>query len=56
MRVGHVPRELSQYIWHAIESRAICGVTVLNPNPRPYPLVQVRLEVLLDLRVKLNDV
>ena len=55
-RVGHVPRELSQYIWHAMERGAICGATVLDPTPRPSPLVQGRLEVLLELRVKSNDV
>ena len=49
MRVGHVPRELSQYIWHAIERGAICGATVLDQTPLWY-------KVLLELRVKSNDV
>ena len=54
--VGHVPCELSQYIWHAIERGAICGATVLDPTPRPSPLLQGRLKVLLEVRVKSNDV
>ena len=54
--VEHVPRELSRYIWHAIERGAICDATVLDPTLQPSPLLQGRLEVLLELRVKSNDV
>ena len=38
--VGHVPRELSRYIWHAIDRGAICDATLLDPTPRSSPLVQ----------------
>ena len=40
--VRHLQRELSQYIWHAIERNDICGATVLDPTPRPSSLVQAR--------------
>ena len=52
---GYAPRELSQYISHAIERGTICGATVLDPTPQPSPLVQGRAEVLSELLVKSNN-
>ena len=42
--------------WKTFHISPISDATVLDPTPQPSPLVQGGLEVLLELRVKWNDV
>ena len=53
--VGHVPRELSRYIWYSIQHGAAISGKVLDPNPVRSPLVQGGLEILLELTIAWND-
>ena len=43
--VGHIPRELSRYMWHALDSGAIISRKVISDEYRPWCLFQGGLEI-----------
>ena len=47
--VGHVPREISQYIWYASLHGAVVTVEVKDNEPKNSPLVQGGLEIVTDM-------
>ena len=47
--VGHVPRELSRYIWNAFRYVAIITAEVKDERPMRSPLVQDELEILIEM-------
>ena len=53
--VGHVPREVSRYIWYALEYGAIITARVSDPTPKRSPLVQGGLEIPLVMTISWND-
>ena len=40
LTVGHVPREISRYIWYALQYGAMITAEVKNVHPKKSPLVQ----------------
>ena len=53
--VGHVPRELSRFIWHAILWGCEFNGFVFNPRRRRSPLTQGGLEIELEVEVWWGD-
>ena len=53
--VGHVPRELSRYIWHALLWGCEFKASVKNPHYRPSPLMQGGLEIEIEVEVYWGD-
>lgn len=53
--VGHVPRELSRYVWHALFWGCEFNASVKNPHHRRSPLIQGGLEIELEVKVLWND-
>ena len=49
--VGHVPRELSRYIWHAMLWGCEFNASVFDPHRRRSPLGQGGLEIELEVEV-----
>ena len=43
--VGHIPREISQYVWYAMEEGANIAGKVVNGRYKPSPLFQGGLEI-----------
>ena len=43
--VGHIPRELSRYVWCALDSGAIISGKVISDKYKPSPLFQGGLEI-----------
>ena len=53
--VGHVPRELSRYVWYYIQEGAKCGVEIHKKTPMASPLLQDRLEIQIKVTVTWNQ-
>ena len=53
--VGHVPRELSRYIWHALLQGCKFDASVKNPYHKRSPLTQGGLEIELEVNVWWSD-
>ena len=53
--VGHIPREISRYTWHAILNGALITGKVENAKLKASPLVQGGLEIIMRLKVQWND-
>ena len=53
--VGHIPIELSRYIWHALQREAIIKGEVTAIKYKPSPLVQGGLEIPNAVTVKWDD-
>ena len=53
--VGHVARELSRHIWFAIQKGAKVSAVVDNIKPKPSPLLQGGLEILIKMIVYWNN-
>ena len=53
--VGHIPIELSRYIWHALERGADIRAEVKSAKYKPSPLVQGGLEIPIEVTVKWKD-
>ena len=43
--VGHIPRELSRYMWYALDSGVIIPGKVISDKHKPSPLFQGGLEI-----------
>ena len=43
--VGHIPRELSRYMWYALDGGTIISTKVISDKYKPSPLSQGRLEI-----------
>ena len=50
--VGHVPREMSRHVWYAITEGAEFSATVKSVSPKPSPLKQGGLEIIITMAVK----
>ena len=53
--VGHIPRELSRYVWFAILTGAEFNGKVKNTEPKLSPLVQGLLEIAVEVSVTWDD-
>ena len=53
--VGHIPMELSQYIWHALQREAVIKGEVTAIKYKPSPVVQGGLEIPIAVTVKWDD-
>ena len=53
--VGHIPRELSRYVWHALFLGCQFNASVANTHYKPSPLIQGGLEIELTVKVWWND-
>ena len=53
--VGHIPIELSRYIWHALQTEADIKGEVIAIKYKPFPLVQGGLEIPIEVTFKLDD-
>ena len=53
--MGHIPIELSRYIWHALERGADIRAEVKSAKYKPSPLVQGGLEIPIEVTVKWKD-
>ena len=53
--VGHVPSELSRYIWYALRHGAIMTAEVKGGRPKRSPLVLGRLEILIEISIIWDD-
>jgi hypothetical protein len=49
--VGHIPRELSRYIWYALEDEAIVSGKVISEKYKSSPLFQGGLEIPIKVNV-----
>ena len=49
--VGHVPKEISGYIWFAIQKGAKVSAIVVNTEWQPSPLIQGSLEILITMKI-----
>ena len=49
--VGHVPRELSRYIWYALRYGALITAEVKNERLKRSPLLQGGLEMLIKMSI-----
>lgn len=50
--VGHIPRELSRFIWYAIEKGARISASVISTKAKLSPLVQGGLEIPVVVKVE----
>ena len=50
--VGHVPREMSRHVWFALTEGAEFSATVKSVLPKPSPLKQGGLEIIITMTVK----
>ena len=50
--VGHMPRELSRFIWYAIERGARITATLVSTQTKDSPLVQGGLEIRVIVKVE----
>ena len=50
--VGHIPRELSRFIWYTIERGARITATLVSTQAKDSPLVQGGLEILVIVKVE----
>ena len=50
--VGHIPLELSRYIWYALERGASVNAEVKSVKYKPSPLVQGGLEIPIEVTVR----
>jgi len=53
--VGHIPIELSWYIWHALQREAVIKGEVTGIKYKPSPLVEGGLELPIAVTVKWDD-
>ena len=53
--VGHVPRELSRYVWHAMSHGALFTARVIDAHYKPSPLLQGGLEIPLKVKLWWGD-
>ena len=53
--VGHIPIELSRYIWHALQREAVIKGEVTAIKYKPSPLVQGGLEIPIAVTVTWDD-
>ena len=53
--VGHVPREISRFVWYALQHGALIRAKVTDPNPKRSPLVQGGLEIPLEWTISWDD-
>ena len=53
--VGHIPLELSRYIWYALERGASVNAEVKSVKYKPSPLVQGGLEIPIEVTVRWAD-
>ena len=53
--VGHIPLELSRYIWYALQRDASVNAEVKSANYKPSPLVQGGLEIPIEVTVRWAD-
>ena len=53
--VGHVAKVLSRHIWFAIQKWAKVSAVVDNTKPKPSPLLQGGLEILIKMTVYWNN-
>ena len=53
--VGHIPRELSRYMWHPLDSGAIISGKVISDKFKSSPLFQGGLEILIKVLVSWSD-
>ena len=53
--VGHIPRELSRYVWHALLLGCQFNASVADTHYKPSPLIQGGLEIELTVKVWWND-
>ena len=53
--VGHVAKELSSHIWFAIHNVTKVSAVVDNTKPKPWPLLQGILEILIEMTVYWNN-
>ena len=53
--VGHVPHELSRYIWHALQRKCEFTVSVTNPHHRRSPLMQGGLKIEIEVNGHWGD-
>ena len=47
--VGHVRREISRHVWYAIKEGAEVSATVKSMSPKPSPLKQGGLEIMITM-------
>ena len=52
---GHVPRELSWYIWYGLPYGAIIRAEIKDERPKRSPLVQGGLEILTEMPIVWDD-
>ena len=50
--VGHVPREMSRHVWYAIREGAEFSGMLKSVAPRPSPLLQGGLEIIITMTAK----
>ena len=53
--VGHLPREISRYIWYTLQNGAVITGNVTDTTSRVSPLVQRGLEIKIDVLVTWDD-
>ena len=53
--VGHIPRELSRYVWYALEKGAKFTGEVLTPKAKRSPLIPGGLEIPIKVNVQWTD-
>lgn len=53
--VGHIPLEISRYIWYALQRDASINAEVKSAKYRPSPLVQGGLEIPIEVTVRWAD-
>ena len=53
--VGHIPIELSRYIWHALQREAVIKGDVTAIKYKPSPLIRGGLEIPIAVTVKWDD-
>ena len=53
--VGHIPKELSRYVWYALEQGAKFTGRVISVKPKRSPLIQGGLEILMVVSVQWSN-
>ena len=53
--VGHIPKELSRYVWYALEQGAKFTGSVISVKPKRLPLIQGGLEIPMVISVKWSN-
>ena len=53
--VGHVPKELSRYVWYALEQGTKFTGRVISVKPKRSPLIQGGLEIAMVVSVQWNN-